>query len=108
MVDKDGSFAYSNIVLLDGRSSQAFTTLYPNPTNAGEQALYSVTGAEKGRMDITITTSTGQVVASFNAKSVDGNYQISIPTRQLAGGYYIISAAINGKVMAPVKWSIAK
>jgi len=106
MLDKDGSFEYSNIVLLSGASAQIVSNLYPNPTLSGKQALLNISGAQKGRVDVTIATATGQVIAAFSKTSLDGNYQIQLSSNGVAPGQYIISSKLNGTALAPLKWTV--
>lgn len=106
MLDKDGSFEYSKTILLDADINGTLTSLYPNPSSLGQQVLLQITGGQKGKASVTITNIAGQVVSTLTKASLDGNYQIALPVKQLATGLYIISTKINDEVMPPLKWTV--
>ncbi|TAD85249.1 MAG: PKD domain-containing protein [Bacteroidetes bacterium] len=109
IVDKDGSFEYSNIVLIDDRTGSLTTALYPNPSRMGQQAVLSVSGARAGKLDLLITNAAGQVVLNSSHFSNDGSLRIALPYANLSAGLYTLSITMaNGERLNPIKWTVLR
>lgn len=109
MMDKDGTFSYSNIVLIDANKSMFITSIYPNPTTSGNNALFVISDGQRGFANITITNMAGQVINSYKINNTTGSMQLSLPTRNLPGGNYLVSYRNGtGEIMETIRWTISR
>lgn len=112
MVDKDGSFKYSPIVLIENGSGLILTTLLPNPTQAGLQSVLSISGLEVNSVvHISVANAAGATLKHYTAKSASGTgiIQQILPANNLpAGTYFVLIKGKNGKLIETVRWHIIK
>jgi hypothetical protein len=109
MMDKDGTFSYSNIVLIDANKSIFITSIYPNPTTSGNNALLVITDGQRGFAHITVSNMAGQVINSYKINNTTGNVLLELPSRNLPGGNYLITYRNStGKVMETIRWTISR
>lgn len=107
MEDRDGSFSYSNIILLNGDQQEGFVNLYPNPIRSGQTGVLSFSGLENGKVGITMTNVFGQVIRETQQVTTNGNLQLSIPTNNLTNGVYLLSIKNeSGILMKTIRWII--
>jgi len=66
MVDADGSFTYSPVVVIDNRTAKAAVSLYPNP--AKDKVLITVQNAA-AQLSARLIDAQGRVVTSFVMRS---------------------------------------
>jgi hypothetical protein len=90
-VDKDGKFAYSNVIKVKvGTANKLQLTVAPNPVVNGKLNL-QVNGISKGNYNINIYSLLGKLVYSSVINS-DGNIlnkSIDLPSSMLAGNYIV-------------------
>jgi alpha-tubulin suppressor-like RCC1 family protein len=92
MVDKDGSFAFSEVRLLNFKSENTNLLVYPNPVKGSK--LNVDFGEEiKAKTNYIITTVEGRVVQ----QGVINNQQETISIQNLSKGMYIIKLASKQK-----------
>lgn len=99
IVDNDGTFKYSNVVLVRGlrTTSIAISGIYPNPVKSTLNVI--VTSPEQKDVNIQITNVNGQVVKTIANKVIDGDNLISININSLAKGVYTISLLNDSKTV---------
>jgi hypothetical protein len=95
MTDKDGSFKYSNVVAVNGKSS-VHLEVFPNP--ASSTMLISHPQAD-AKAVVKIVAADGRTVASYNVQQ--GATQSSIDVSKLpAGNYVAVFEGANGSSSA--------
>jgi hypothetical protein len=102
MVDKDGSFAHSNVVLVKIDKANPLLVVYPNPVKNQLNAEFTVEKAAK--VEFTITDITGSVILRSNKQAQKGYNQFSFSVQQLSAGTYLLQAVVEGKQMSTVKF----
>ncbi|MBX2932583.1 MAG: T9SS type A sorting domain-containing protein [Chitinophagaceae bacterium] len=96
MVDKDGKFAYSNIVRLKVTVKFFEASVYPTVvTNA---ATLSITSKEKGNATITVTSMDGKRMLQKNIVLIEGSQTIPLHLENLTKGSYIVSIRVNDSI----------
>ncbi len=109
MVDKDGSFKYSNVVRIGANSALMITSVQPNPTTAGTRALLVITDGERGAANITISNVAGQVLKSYRVNNNTGNVQVSLSTDNMASGNYLVTYRNSkGEVVETIRWTVIR
>ncbi len=87
IVDNDGNFQYSDVVLIKNPASQ-LVYIYPNPVK--DNLLVSLSGMQPGRYNFEIFDVSGKTLVK-NATPVNGGSQtVSIPLQGVATGVYLI------------------
>lgn len=109
MVDKDGTFRYSNTILLQGGEPRLLVNVYPNPTASGNNAVLNISGAAGGTLQVSVLTITGQQVMAYNLTSVNGTLQHTLPAYNLAAGQYLIVCKnTKGEVLETIRWTVTR
>ncbi len=107
MNDRDGSFRYSNIVVLENEGKGTLITLQPNPTQPGKDARLQITSREAGEMFVSVSNVWGQVVKSFRFNHAAGNATATLPAAGLSQGNYIVTVRnAKGEITETIKWVI--
>lgn len=97
MVDKSGSFSYSN-VFSGGCADIAMPfSVYPNPAVSQATARISVRQATKA--SVQIFSIKGQQLANLNWQLQTGINQLVLPVTTLAAGTYIVKVLVNGSIL---------
>jgi hypothetical protein len=97
MVDQDGSFSYSSIVVLNINSKDAVVVLYPNPAQNFLTMMISTRHREKIRYNI--ADATGRIVKAGTQSLQSGSNNITVSLTELSSGVYtIVIEGNNGKV----------
>jgi len=99
LVDKDGSYSYSDIAILNRKSiSDGNINVYPNPfTN---NISLSVGAAQNATATIEISDIQGRLIASRTIEMIKGDKQITLNgLSELEKGVYLINVYVNGDVM---------
>ena len=91
IIDKDGSFSYSNIIVLEVSSKNQFVLNqnYPNPVKGNTQLSYQI--STDGKVRIELFTQDGRKVAIIvNQQQNSGSYSLSLDCKKygLAAGNY--------------------
>ncbi|HWB27691.1 MAG TPA: T9SS type A sorting domain-containing protein [Chitinophagaceae bacterium] len=89
MIDKDGSFSYSNLITINKGNIQFAITVLPNPVT--NDVTLQISTPLKGRYAVTITSTGGEPVKHIVGIALVGNNIIHIKTTDLAAGVYIVS-----------------
>jgi len=98
MIDKDGSFRYSNIVLVTlGKQENSVNEFYPNPI-INQPATINVMAKEAGIWTITATNMMGQTINLPTKTLVKGINQLSLNVDALPAGVHFVKLENNGEV----------
>jgi len=90
LVDKDGSFEYSNVVVLERQTEvSTITSLYPNPTSHSISLSYTTT--TDGLTGISIVDALGRQVFYTKETKVAGLYTVNIDLADLPSGVYFLT-----------------
>lgn len=93
MVDKDGSFTYSNIVNIRLGNQQSFS-IYPNPATTSVQLQFDKSINEK--VEVKVVGVNGKIVVSRKLIVVSG--QSTLSTNKLAVGSYLVQVKVGDEV----------
>jgi Secretion system C-terminal sorting domain len=89
MIDRDGSYTYSNVVKLSVNGVQPFT-VYPNPVKPGTTVAINLANSAAGTVTVIISAADGKVVMQKVINQINtNNVQVKIPA--IAAGQYIIT-----------------
>lgn len=109
MIDIDGSYQYSRVVLIDNKNEQSGIRLLNNPTHSNGFASMIITNAERGHAEIIISNLSGQIVQSHKVNNISGTQQLVIDSKRLSSGIYIITYRnSDGKIIDSIKWMVIK
>ncbi len=107
IVDRDGQFKYSNVILIRKESKINGIALNPNPVVNG-LATVRFTSAGNSIANIKVVDINGKVVLQQQTKVYEGNNSISISNLdRLQAGFYLLQMA-NGDEMTTIKFSVAR
>ena len=108
IVDKDGQFKYSNVIMIRKESKNINgITLNPNPVMGG-MATARFTSTMSNVVNFKIVDMNGKAVLQQQNKVYEGNNSISINNLdRLQSGVYLLQMT-NGDEMTSIKFSIAK
>ena len=109
MVDMDGQFKYSNIIVI--RKEQTGTDnmiIYPNPLTFGVKATVSFTASANKTVNFSVIDMSGKVVLTQQSNVSQGNNSVTIKSADaLQPGIYIIRAN-DGETTMSAKFYIAR
>ena len=92
MVDKNGTFKYSTIVVLKPLTGKSALSVYPNPVQAGSIVSFEMPAA--GMLTLRITNQAGQTIGQvFSGFKEKGAHQLKLGTQTQAlsdGTYYLV------------------
>jgi Secretion system C-terminal sorting domain len=94
MVDKDGTFKYSGVVVVNCSNRLMYVTAYPNP--AKNNLLVTLTGINRSSIWLQIINTTGQQVWQQQVLLVNNNGRIDVPVQHLPAGIYYIKITEPG------------
>lgn len=98
MVNKDGTYKYSSILLIHVLENNNDVLLMPNPVKENFQLIFNAQNNSKS--DFRILNSLGQAVDRFTYQIEVGNNSITvIPSKNLAPGLYIVQFTLDGHVI---------
>lgn len=97
-VDEDGERSYSDILVLQ-KSPGELVSVYPNPVN--DQLFVNLT--HENPVEVSVYSSEGSLVAVYKMNNT-GNETISIPTKQLKSGVYLLNFSGDIKVIETQKF----
>jgi hypothetical protein len=103
MIDIDGSFKYSNIVVIRMNGSKSKIIIYPNPANDFINA--ELGSNAKGDYSIQLIDITGRTVNTKTVINAQRNQLITIQRAGLANGVYvlkIVSSYYNETIVSKV------
>ena len=107
MVDKDGKFSYSQVVLVkkDDKGIKGIS-INPNPVSNGV-ATVRMTSANRGSVEIRIMDISGRVMMKQIQNVYEGNNAITLNVNQLLPGIYTMQVADGNGVIA-AKFSVLR
>lgn len=108
MLDKDGTFKYSSVLLVKKESKQVTALMIsPNPVHGGSNTVrFSANSASTA--DVRVVDISGKVVAQQQNKVYPGNNSITINNlERLQPGTYVLQV-INEGELSVVKFSVVK
>ncbi len=109
MVDRDGTFKYSKVVLINNKNEYSGIRLYNNPTRRNGISSLIITNGERGNSEVIISNLSGQVVKTLRVSNTTGTQQMDLDATGLAAGIYIITyRSSEGKVLDSIKWMIIR
>jgi serine protease len=110
MVDLDGTFKYSRIVLIENGPGVLTTTLAPNPARTGSNSTLTLTGIERDtRVSITVINAAGATLKSYQVQSFNGTVQVALPAGNLpSGSYMILVRDVSGNINETVRWNVMR
>lgn len=89
-MDIDGKVSYSNVVaLLNKDKGFEIVSLAPNPVK--DEAILSVTSAEKTIMEIVVSDLNGKQISKQRLSLIAGNNQVPLNLRNVAAGTYQVT-----------------
>ncbi len=106
MVDLDGSFEFSDVIILQSECAEIgiYFDLYPNPVST--EKLYIQFNSElAGSSQLQILDALGRVVISTNVKVEEGFNRKSINVEQLAAGNYFLYFSFENGLKTTKKFS---
>jgi len=101
MVDKDGSFAYSNIVVLKQEATVGTISLFPSP--ATDFTIVSISTTEAENITLRMVNKEGKVLLTRNEKVASGttNIRLGQLDQYAAGTYYLQVVQANKTTTKP-------
>ena len=108
MVDTDGRFKYSNVIMIRKEATSIKgITLNPNPVSNG-MATVRFTAVSAGNFDLSVVDLSGKIVLRQQNKATEGNNSISLNgLERLQTGTYLLQMT-NGNERQLVKFTIAR
>lgn len=100
MVDVDGSFKYSNVVMIQrNEKSVSGISISPNPISVGSEATARISASTKGTIDLSVVDMAGRIVLTQQNKVNEGVNSIAIRNlERLQPGTYILKSNNNGVI----------
>jgi Concanavalin A-like lectin/glucanases superfamily/Secretion system C-terminal sorting domain len=96
LIDADGAFTYSRVIIVKNDNSLVKVQLFPNPVS--EVLQVQIPSQRKETANISIADATGRIVYRTTMQVMEGNNAISIPVQQyVPGKYYLITEINNAK-----------
>jgi hypothetical protein len=96
LIDADGAFTYSRVIVVKNDNSLVQLQLFPNPV--AEVLQVQIPSQKKETASISITDANGKIVYRTTMQVMNGNNAISIPVQHYpAGSYYFIVQGSDGK-----------
>jgi glucose/arabinose dehydrogenase len=99
IVDTDGGYTYSDVVMISLPFITGGVTVYPNP--ASKEVKATITVPADGKIQWNLTDNAGRVVLQHSAQLKKGSNNISINVGSLSPGFYYLNvrgAGITQKV----------
>lgn len=98
LVNKNGSFAYSSVVLLKGTNSLSISLATPNPFNG--EVNVQVTTAKSGNVTLSLLDEKGRQVARKQTMAAAGANTVRLSNLQhLAAGMYLLQIATETETL---------
>ncbi len=109
MVDKDGKFKYSNIIVIrKGEKGIKGITINPNPVIGTDYVTARMTATVNGIADLKIMDMSGRVMIQQQTRVLEGNNNITISSlNKLQAGNYFLQISSGGEV-STAKFTIAR
>ena len=108
MVDLDGKFTYSNIIVLRKDGIKTGISISPNPVVSGGLATARIEASKKGTIEIEILDMAGRIVLRQQNQVFEGTNSIALnQLSRLQPGIYILRAK-NGEEVVTERLSIAR
>jgi Secretion system C-terminal sorting domain len=103
ITDDGGKFYYSNIIILANKAAGfEIERISPNPV-MNENAVLKINAGEKSVINIIISDISGKNIAVQTATIIAGKNQITLNTRNLTGGTYIVTVSSGSQSRQSVK-----
>jgi glucose/arabinose dehydrogenase len=94
MVDKDGHFIYSDVVIITLPAVTGKITVFPNPTH--NEFNVSISSTTDSKIQWSMTDNAGRVVMQNSVDVKKGVNSITISTEKLSTGFYFLSVSGGG------------
>ena len=99
MVDKDGSFTYSQVVSVNFNAKLQTLNLYPNPVK--DNLFVQLTSTKSEKLTLQVTDLQGKILQQEDTQIGVGNVSLSVNTATLPKGSYVI--LVKGSTMLQQK-----
>lgn len=92
VTEADGQMSYSKIIgLLNRNGGFEVVGISPNPSQAGQETMISISSATKGTVTILLTDMLGRRLSTQTYNCIAGNNQILINTKNIQSGQYQVT-----------------
>jgi serine protease len=110
MIDLDGSFKYSRIVMIENGPGILTTTLAPNPARTGTSSLLTINGIDRdSRISVSIINAAGAILRTYQQQSFNGTIQVSLSANNLpSGSYMILVRDAAGNINETIRWNVIR
>jgi hypothetical protein len=89
MIDLDGHFTYSPVVLISQSVTAGFISIYPNPAKGSATVMFNAGVA--GQYLIQVTDAAGNPIRRLSGTSFMGLNQVAIQLNGLPAGTYFVT-----------------
>ena len=96
LVDEDGKFSYSKVIVFKISQSQKNIIVYPNP--ARTELFVSLASQQNSGIRINILDASGRILAKQRRQIQVGNNVFPLSTAKLKGGNYVLQILVNGEI----------
>lgn len=103
LIDADGKYSYSRILVFKLNSAQNTFMIYPNPAKA--EVFVSLAAADNGKAQIKIIDASGKLVSVQQKEIQKGNNVFPVTTSKLKAGSYILEL-MNGVEVRTSKFTV--
>ena len=101
MVDIDGKFKFSNIILIrrDAKSMNGIS-ISPNPITGNSSSTVRMTAVTAGKIDLRVIDMSGKIVLQQQSRVSEGSNSISVNNiNRLQTGIYTVQVVHNDEIM---------
>jgi hypothetical protein len=104
MIDKDGKYTYSQVVVINANNTQALSVILQG-TQVQNQLQFTVTSNKATTINIAVTNSIGQTILLPNKKSISaGSNSFSYIINNLSSGVYFLEMVDDSGAKQVVKF----
>ena len=94
MVDKDGAFTYSKVVMISLPFITGRVSVFPNPSS--HEVNVTITTSTEGKVQLNLVDNTGRVVLQNSTWVKRGNNSFDMNIRNLSTGFYYLNVTGTG------------
>jgi trimeric autotransporter adhesin len=94
MIDANGKFKYSDVIILKNNNAVDFVQLIKNPVSSN--ISLSINNREKEKISLQLFNTAGQLVTNWEIGKADGTVQLPF-NKPVAGGVYLLKILMGNK-----------
>jgi hypothetical protein len=98
LVDADGKFSYSKVIVFNLNTTQSNFIVYPNPVTT--ELFVSLSAGKKQNLTIKILDASGRTILNQQKEIQNGNNVFPVNTSKLKGGSYLLQIIFDGESKA--------